>query len=182
MAAEGPSPEVTVSTERAFQGKRLSVRVEQVRLADGTLTRRDIVDHPDSVVIVPVDADGNLLLVRQYRKAPEVELVELPAGVIEGDASPADAAMRELREETGMAAERLIPLGSFYAAPGSMTECLHAFLAIGLREDPLLADHDERIVLERVPFAQALAKARAGVFHDAKTLASLLMAEDKLPR
>ncbi len=170
------SPEETISTERAFQGRRLSVRVDKVRLTDGTITTRDIVDHPNSVCIVAVDEAGNVLLVRQYRKAPERELLELPAGVIDPGEEPLVAAQRELREETGYSASELRQLGYFFAAPGSMTECLFSFLATGLCEDALSPDDDERIQLERMPFDDVVRMARAGEIHDAKTLASLLLA------
>ncbi|MEX2430395.1 MAG: NUDIX hydrolase [Dehalococcoidia bacterium] len=171
------SPEETISTERAFEGRRVSVRVERVRLTDGTITTRDIVDHPNSVCIVAVDDDGNVLFVRQYRKAPERELLELPAGVLNAGEEPLAAAQRELQEETGYAAGTLRQLGYFFAAPGSMTECLYAFLATGLREDALAPDDDERIQLERLPFDEALRMAWAGDLHDAKTLACLLLAQ-----
>lgn len=180
--AGGPSaaPEVTVGVEREFVGKRIKVRLDRVRLADGTETLRDVVLHPNAVVIVALDDEGNVLLVRQYRKALERELLELPAGVIEGDDEPLPSAQRELREETGYSAGSLKPLGYFFAAPGSMTECLYSFLARDLTYDPLPADHDERIDLLRVPFAEAIAMARRGDLNDAKTLASLLLAEGLL--
>jgi ADP-ribose pyrophosphatase len=170
-------PEETLSTERVFEGKRISVRVERVRLPDGTESTRDIVDHPDAVVIVPIADNGDVLFVRQYRKAPDVELLELPAGVMDPGETPLEAAQRELREETGFAASELVEMGSFYSAPGTMTECLYSFLATGLVADPLPADFDERLELVRMPFDTALDQARAGALHDAKTLASLLLAE-----
>jgi ADP-ribose pyrophosphatase len=170
-------PEVTVRSERMYEGRRISVRLEHVRLSDGTESTRDIVDHPDAVVILAVDGAGDLLFVRQYRKAPEVELLELPAGVMDpGETDPLKSAQRELREETGYAAGELIPLGSFYSAPGTMTERLYCFLARGLTYDPLPADDDERIELERMSFTDAVAAARAGELQDSKTLASLLLA------
>jgi ADP-ribose pyrophosphatase len=170
-------PEVTISSERKYVGKRLSVRLEHVRLADGTESTRDIVDHPNTVVILAIDDDGNVLFVRQYRKAPEKELLELPGGVMEAGEDPLSSAQRELREETGYAAGKIVALGSFYSAPGSMTELLYSFLATELRYDPLPADEDERIELERMPFADAVNAARGGVFQDSKTLASLFLAQ-----
>ena len=195
-------PERTVAVERELAGRRVTLRVERVVLQDGTETLRDVVQHPDSVVIVPLEDDGNVVMVRQYRKAAGRELLEFPAGMMESaaspdaspldadaspdasprdadaspDASPLDAARRELREETGLDATHLVELGNFFAAPGSMTERLHAFLATGLFPNPLAPDEDERITLERLPFAEAVRLARAGELNDAKTLASLLLA------
>ena len=173
-------PEETVSSERVFAGKRFGVRVVRVRLADGTETVREIVESPDTVVIVAVDDQQNLLLVRQYRKAIERELLELPAGIIEGDDQPLESAQRELREETGFAAAELTELGSFYAGPGSLTDRIYAFLGTGLVHDPLDPDEDERIELARMSFREAVEMARAGDFHDAKTIASLLLAERRV--
>ena len=157
-------------------GRRSTLRVERLVLPDGTETVRDTLYHPDSVAILPLDDDGNVVLVRQYRSAAGRELLELPAGVIEGDEPPVDAARRELREETGFDANELVALGSFFASPGSMTERLHSFLARGLFPNPLAPDDDERITLERLPFDEAVRMARAGELNDAKTLASLLLA------
>ena len=175
-------PEVTISSERKYEGKRISVRLEHVRLADGTESTRDIVDHPDAVVILAIDDDGNALFVRQYRKAPETELLELPAGVMDPDETPLESAQRELREETGYAAGKMVELGSFYSAPGTMTELLHSFLARDLKHDPLPADDDERIELERMSFDEAVKAAHEGAFRDAKTLASLFLAQPVLNR
>ena len=169
-------PERTIAVERELVGKRVTLRVERVVLQDGTETLRDIVQHPSSVVIVPLEDDGNVVMVRQYRKAAGRELLEFPAGVMEDDATPLDAARRELREETGLDATELVEIGNFFAAPGSMTERLHSFLATGLFANPLAPDDDERITLERLPFAEVVRMARAGELNDAKSLASLLLA------
>ncbi|MEE8518126.1 MAG: NUDIX hydrolase [Dehalococcoidia bacterium] len=173
-------PEITISTERVFQGRRINVRVDRVRLSDGTESSREIIEHPNAVVIVAVDDQRNVLFVRQYRKAPETELFELPAGVIDPGEDPPTAALRELREETGCSADRLEQIGYFYSAPGTMTEKLYAFLATGLKADPLPPDEDERIEVERVPLDRALEMARAGEINDAKSLASLLLAEPRI--
>ena len=173
-------PEVTIAVEREHVGKRIKVRLERIRLADGTETLRDIVQHPDAVVIVAVDGDRNVLFVRQYRRAAGKELTELPAGVMDPGETPLESALRELREETGHSAARMTKLGSFFSAPGTMTECLHAFLAQELSHDPLPADEDERIEVERMPFDRAVEQARDGAFEDAKTLAALFLATPHL--
>ena len=173
-------PETTVSSERVFEGTSFVIRIDRMRLADGTEAVREVAESPNAVVIVAVDDDQNLLLVRQYRFAVGRELLELPAGMIEGGDSPMASAQRELREETGFAAAELTELGHFYAAPGGLTECVYAFLGTGLTHDPLAPDADERIELVRMGFREAVEMARAGGFHDAKTIASLLLAERRV--
>ena len=173
-------PEQTVSSERVFAGTSFVIRLDRMRLADGTEAVREVAESADSVVIVAVDEDQNLLLVRQYRFSIGHELLELPAGSIEGDEPPIESAQRELREETGFAAGELTELGHFYVGPGGMTECLYAFLGTGLMLDPLAPDADERIELVRMGFGEAVELARAGGFHDLKTIAALLLAERRV--
>ena len=173
-------PERTVSSERVFEGTSFVIRVDRMRLADGTEAVREVAESANSVAIVAVDDDQKLLLVRQFRFPVGREMLELPAGVIVGDEPPVASAQRELREETGFAAAELTELGHFYVAPGGVTECLYAFLGTGLTHDPLAPDADERIELVRMGFREALEMARAGGFHDAKTIASLLLAERRV--
>ena len=173
-------PEQAVSSDRVFAGTSFVIRVDRMRLADGTEAVREVAESDDSVVIIAVDDDQNLLLVRQYRFPVGHELLELPAGSIESEEPPIEAAQRELREETGFAAGELSELGHFYIGPGGMTECLYAFLGTGLTPAPLAPDDDERIELVRMGFREAVEMARAGGFHDAKTIASLLLAERRV--
>ena len=173
-------PERTLETERIYRGECIGVRKDRVSLSDGTITYREIVEHPNAVCIVAVDDQRNVLMVRQYRKSAEVALLEVPAGTIEEGESPEACAERELREETGFGAGRLQPLGEFWTTPGFTTELMYAFLATGLRADTLPADFDERIELERVPLLQAMEMARTGKVNDAKSIAALLMAEPLL--
>jgi len=101
-------------------------------------------------------------------------------GSLDAGESPEQAAVRELREETGYSAERLEEIGSFYSAPGTMTEMLYAYLASGLNVDPLPADEYERIEVERIAWPRALEMARSGEIIDAKSLATLLLAESRV--
>ena len=175
-----PEPEKTVSSERVYEGSRINVRRDIVSLPDGGTAQRDIVEHPDAVSIVAVDSDNNVVLVRQYRRAPKLFLLEVPAGVMDPGEEPIQTAQRELREETGFAAATLDFLGDFYTAPGILTERMYAFLATGLTEDALPPDEDEDIEVERVPLAKAMEMARSGELNDAKSIVSLLMAERRL--
>jgi ADP-ribose pyrophosphatase len=167
-------PEV-VGSERVFDGKALSVRVDALREAGGATYAREVVEYGVAVVLVPVDADGRLLMVRQYRHPVGRWLLELPAGGVDDrDASPEDAALRELREETGHRGT-LTRIGGLYLAPGYSDEYQHMYAAHGLVEDPLDADEDEDLVLERVTLDDALALVDAGDICDAKSIAALLM-------
>jgi ADP-ribose pyrophosphatase len=166
-------PEV-VSTRRVFDGKLIGVRVDTLR-DGGREYQREIVEYGQAVVLAPVDADGRLLMVRQYRHATGQWLLELPAGgVDDSDASPEAAALRELREETGHRGT-LTRIGGMYLAPGYSEEYQHVYAATHLVEDALDADDDEDLQLERVALDEALRMVDEGVIRDAKSIAGLLM-------
>ena len=159
-----------------FAGTVITVFVDAVPMEDGTEARMEVVRHPDAVTIVPLDAEGRVVMVRQHRHAAGRSLLELPAGKIDQGELPAQAAQRELREETGLAAAALRPLGGFYAAPGILTEYLHLFVASGLTPSPLDPDPLEMIDVVRVPPPEARRMVACGEIRDAKTVAGLAMA------
>ena len=171
----------TLQSEPAYQGKAFRVRRDQVRLPDGQLTRLDIVEHIGAVTILPLDADGRIWFVRQYRHAAAQELLELPAGTLEPGEPPEACARREIREETGLAAGELHKLGEFFLAPGYSTEYMHVFLATDLRPDPLPGDQDEFLSVEALPVGKVFEMIARGEIQDAKTLAALLLARAWLP-
>ena len=154
----------------------MTVRVDRVRLPNGSEATREVVGHADAVTIVPVDEDCNVVLVRQYRHALGASLLELPAGAIDEGEEPAVAAQRELREETGLAAGRLVLLGGFYSAPGFLTEYLHLFLGTELTPSPLEPDSDEFVEVVRIPVAELQAMIARGDVLDSKTIAGVAMA------
>jgi len=163
-------------TKNVYSGRVFDVRQDQVRLPNGKTMQLDIVDHPGAVVIVPVDSDGKIWLIRQYRHAAGKDLLELPAGVVEAGENFEEGALRELREEIGMTAGKIQKIGEFYIAPGYSTEYLFIYLASELRPDPLPGDEDEFIQVVPMPADQAIALAQTGQIPDAKTLAALLLA------
>lgn len=169
-------PEKQLSSEPKFDGKIVRLRVDTVLLPNGEQSTREIIDHANAVVIVPVDSEDNVLLVRQYRYAVEETLLEAPAGLIDDSEDPDDAAQRELREETGYASRSLRPLGGFWSSPGFCTEYLYAYLARDLVPSPLSPDDDEFIEVERQPISRIPQLIRLGEIQDAKTIAALLMA------
>ncbi len=171
-----------LKSEIVYPGRAFTIRRDTLRLPDGHETRFDIVEHPGSVVILPVDDQGNLLFVRQYRHAAGLDLLELPAGTLDEGEAPETCARREIREETGMAAGNLEHLGGFYLAPGYSTEYMHVYLATGLRPDPLEADADEFLTVEVIPLGMALEMARRGEIPDAKSLAAIFLAQSHLEK
>ena len=175
MPADEPGTERVVSSRRIHDGRIASLREDTVALANGREALREIVEHDDVVAIVPVDADGNVLLVRQYRLAAEGVLLEVPAGMVDKGEDVAAAAQRELREETGHRAAEMQRLTGFFVSPGFCTEFVHVFLASGLSEAPLAADEDEDLALVRMPLAEAVALVRSGEIRDAKSIVGLLM-------
>jgi ADP-ribose pyrophosphatase len=166
-----------VDQEITYKGRAFTVRRDHLRTPGGNLVKYDIIEHVGSVILVPVDADGNLHFVRQYRHAAQLELLELPAGTLEVGEDPAECANRELREEIGMSAANITEIGSFYLAPGYSTELMHVYLAKDLNHDPLEADADEYLDVIHIPVTEAYRMASAGEMQDAKSLAALLLAK-----
>lgn len=167
-------------SEPLLQGRAFKIRRDYLKTPDGQETKFDIVEHGGSVVIIPFDEDGNLLFVRQYRHAAGMDMLELPAGTRNGDEPFEECAAREIREETGMEAGKLIHVGSFYLAPGYSTEYMGVFLATVLKHNPLEADDDEFLTVEKIPVKEAFRMAEHGEMPDAKSLAALLMARSYL--
>ena len=169
-----------IKSEVLLQGRAFKVRRDTLKTPDDRETKWEIVEHGGSVVILPVDGEGNLLFVRQYRTAVGKELLELPAGTRDGNEPFEECAAREIREETGMEAGKLQKLGEFYLVPGYSTELMAAFLATDLKENPLDADEDEFLDLQKIPIKQAIEMAERGEIQDAKSLAALLLGRSHL--
>ena len=172
----------TLKSETVYQGRVFEIHRDQVRYPDGRLVNLDIVAHRGAVTLIPVDEDGRIWFVRQYRHAAKKMLLELPAGVMDEGEGPETSAGRELREEIGMAAGKLEKIGEFYLAPGYSTEFMHVYLAWDLTSSPLPGDEDEAIEVEKIPFQQVLEMATKGQIQDAKSLSALLLASDRLAK
>lgn len=168
-------PEVGVSEETVYEGKLITVVKEMVRLPDGRERPREIVRHPGAVALVPVDADGRLVLVRQYRRAAGKVLLEIPAGTREPNEDAETCARRELREEVGYDAGRVERLGGFYSAPGFCTEYLDCYLLTDLTEGRDDADDDEDIEVVHLSADEAQDAIRKGEICDAKSICGILM-------
>ncbi|MCS6903167.1 MAG: NUDIX hydrolase [Candidatus Bipolaricaulota bacterium] len=165
--------EKTYRSERVFQGRLLTLRVEEVVLADGRRARREIVEHPGAVAILAVDDQQRVALVRQFRRAADRELWEVPAGTLEPGEAPLECARRELQEETGFSANEWQHLLTFYTAPGFCTEKMYLFLAQELRPVAQKTEvADEQIEVRFYPRSEI--ERMLAEFHDAKTLVALL--------
>ena len=171
-----PDNEPTISSRHIYSGRIIDVRVDTVRLQNGRESTREIVDHAPSVCVVPVDADGNVLMVSQYRKPVDQFLLEVPAGGIEQGETPEEATRRELQEEIGHTAGDLLALSAFWLAPGWCSEYMYAFLATDLEPAALDSDEDEFIDVVRIPLPEVQNAIASGQVQDAKSVASLLLA------
>jgi ADP-ribose pyrophosphatase len=174
--------ERVVDRNGIHHGRYLTFQVDTIERTDGSRGTREIVAHPGAVAILAIDEQDRVLLVRQYRVAVGEALLEVPAGTLDvaEDGSiedPDHAAPRELEEETGMRAGSWRRIARFFTAPGFASEEMHLYLATDLRPadtDRLGPDEDERLLLERVPWREAVAAAERGELRDGKTLVALL--------
>jgi ADP-ribose diphosphatase len=172
-----------IKSEMLVQGRTFKLRRDYLKTPDGRETKFEIIEHGGSVVIIPVDSDGNILFVRQYRHAAGADLLELPAGTRDSVEEPyEECAAREIREETGMEAGKIEKVGEFYLAPGYSTEFMGVFLATELKHNPLKADDDEFLSVEKMPVKKAFEMAERGEMPDAKSLAALLLAKPHLEK
>ena len=171
-----------IKSETILQGRAFKIRRDTLKTPDGLETKLEIIEHGGSVVILPIDDEGNILFVRQYRHATGKDLLELPAGTRNSAEPYEDCAARETREETGMEAGSLEKIGEFYLAPGYSTEFMAVFLATGLKDNPLDPDEDEVLSIEKIPVKKAFEMALSGKLPDAKSLAALLFAKSHLEK
>ena len=165
--------EETISSKEIFKGRILNLRVDTVRLPDSKESTREIVEHAGAVAIIALDEEGNIIMVRQYRKAVEQVLLEIPAGTLEAEEDPLVCAQRELREETGYTADHWQKILSYYSAPGFCNEQLHIYLAKGLHEGQGETDEDEFVETVRLPLLDAYQMIFSGEIVDGKSIISL---------
>ena len=160
-----------------YKGRIVDLRLERVTLPNGTVVDLELMHHPGASAVAAVDEACQVVLIRQYRHAAGGYIWELPAGVLDGPEAPAACAARELREEVGLVAKELRPLGSMLTTPGFCDERIHLFLARGLRDEGHSHEPDEVIAeIRRVPLADALEMIRVGEIVDGKTIAGLHLA------
>ena len=170
--------EESLRREQLVDGQLLKVYRDDVRLPDGNTSVREWIDHPGASAVVPLFDDGTTLLVKQFRFPAGRVFLEVPAGKLdEHGEDPEEVARRELEEETGWRAGRLYSLGAWYPCIGYSNEQIHFFLAEDLTEGDRSLSEGEFLEVVRLPFEEAVARAKAGELHDLKTVWALLAAD-----
>jgi ADP-ribose pyrophosphatase len=164
--------ETWIERNRVFEGKVVSMSAGRVRMDDGTIAEREVVEHPGGVAIVPVLGDS-VILIRQYRIAIGQDILEIPAGKLEGDEDPEHRGRHELEEETGFRAGRMVSAGSIYASVGYTTEEIHLFLALDLVKVGQNLEPDECIGVVPIALAEIEQQLALNGLKDAKTIVGL---------
>jgi len=162
--------EKTMKTEKIYEGKILNLRIDMVELPDKKYSKREIVEHPGAVAIAALTDDNEIILVKQYRKAVEKELVEIPGGKVEISEEPREAAVRELKEETGFSADKMEYICEFYTSPGFTNEKLYLFLATGLKAGESHPENDEYIDVLKFKLDNLVDMVWKGQILDSKTI------------
>ncbi len=172
--------EKQITTKTVYEGRIVTVKNDTAELINGSVVYREVVEHPGGVAIVPVDSNGDVHMVRQYRYPMREELLEIPAGKLEYGEAPYDCAVRELSEETGCTAGRIVSLGAFYPSPGFSREILYIYLATELVHGEMNLDEDELLSVEAVQLDTLVEQIMSGGIKDAKTIIGILKAKNYL--
>ena len=174
--------EKTVKENVVYDGKILRVRVDEVELHNGRITKREVCDHRGGVAVLPVTDAGDVILVTQFRYPYMKTVLEIPAGKLEDGEEPLLCGMRELREETGYEAGEITSLGHLYPSPGYTNEKIYLFMARALSAGDASPDEGEFVSVRKIPMEQALSMVEKDEIHDAKTVAAILKAARILGR
>ena len=169
--------EKKLSSRQIFDGVVVKLFVDEVELPNGEKSVREIVRHPGAVCVVPVDSDGNVIMVRQFRYAFGQVLLEIPAGKLERGEEPLPAAMRELEEETGTVAGKIEYMGELYTTVAIFDEKIHMYLATDLTYKDAHPDQDEFLEVEKVPLDTLVKMVMNGEIKDSKTQVAILKAD-----
>jgi ADP-ribose pyrophosphatase len=172
--------EELVKSDYVYRGRVLNLRLDTVRVKDGDVTLREIVEHHGAVAMIPLDEANHVTLVKQWRAATGRVMLEIPAGTLEVDEKPEEGAPRELLEETGLTAGRLEFLVRFFPSPGILTEEMFLYLARDLSEGQQQLMGDEDIEVVKLPLEEAIQRIGTGEIADAKTIVGLLMTREKI--
>lgn len=166
--------EKTLQSNYLYRGRIVNLRIDRVELPNGKESEREVIEHAGAVGIVPVTSDNKIILVKQFRKALDQEIIEIPAGKLDPGENPADCAHRELQEEIGFKPGKLDFMFSCYTSPGFSNEIVYIYVARDLQESKIKCDDDEFITTLEVSLQEALHMIKNGVIKDSKTISGIL--------
>lgn len=167
-------PYEIIDSQVAFKGKVIDIKLDTISLPDGNTTKREVVLRGDATAVVPIDKDGNVVLVEQYRHPALSMVLEIPAGMLEEGEDPKECAIRELEEETSLIAKSITHMTTMYPAIGICTEKIHIYLAKDLEQGNFNFDDDEFIEVKKIPLEEAINLIYTGQIIDSKTIVGLL--------
>ena len=172
--------EKRIDGEIKYKGVIVTVHLDRAELSNGKIVKREVVEHPGGVTILPVDENGMCTMVRQFRYPFGRMMLEAPAGKLEPGEDPKESAVRELSEETGYTADEWIDFGACCTSPGFSSEVLHVYMAMGLHAGRSHPDEDEFLNTEKIHLSELSRMVMAGEIDDAKTIVAVLKAEKYL--
>ncbi|WP_413380285.1 NUDIX domain-containing protein [Alkalihalobacillus sp. 1P02AB] len=162
--------EKTIGKQDIYKGRIISLQLEDVILPNGEQSKREVVKHPGAVGVIPITSDGKIVMVRQYRKALEKVIIEIPAGKLDVNEEPLLCAKRELQEETGYVSDSMEFIVSFYTSPGFADELIYIYVAEGLTKREISLDADEFLDVLEISLEEAEQMIKEQKIHDAKTI------------
>ena len=174
--------EKSIKSDLIFEGEILSVRVDTVAMPDGRTATREIVDHSGGVCVVPITDNGEVIMVRQFRKPLETEVLEIPAGKLNEGEDHYECGVRELEEETGYKSNNIVYLGHIFPTPGFVNETIHIYLATELYKGAAKLDLDEYLVVEKMPLDTLVNMIMKNEINDSKTVVGILKAKEYLAK
>lgn len=172
--------EKKISSEIIFSGEIIKLYLDRVKLPSSKIATREKVSHPGAVGIVPVNSEGKIFLVKQYRYPVKKVLMEIPAGKIDKNEIPLECARRELREEIGAEGGNFIHLITFYSSPGFCDEIMHLYLAVNFNRGENNPEDDEFLQVVEINLKDAMSYINSGRLKDAKTIIGIILAGNYL--
>lgn len=171
-----------INRQEVYKGKIFTVAEDTIQFPNGKEAKWDVLLHSGATAVVPIDEDGNIVLVEQYRCVEDGPILEIPAGKLEEGEDPATCASRELEEETGYKAKQLIPISSIYSAVGFSDEIIQIFAAIGLDKGVQNLDEDEYVTIKKYTMDEVVDMIIGGEIKDSKTVSSILTVKEMILR
>lgn len=176
------NPYDIIKSEKVYKGKIIDVVKDVIVLPDGKQAEREVVLHGNASAIIPIDKDGNIIFVKQYRHAVKSEVLEIPAGMFEDNEDPLLCAKRELEEETSFIAKNIKLIVKMYSSIGFCTEMLYIYLADELEQGKFNFDDDEFIAIEKYPLEKVIEMIHKGEILDSKTIVAVFAYNEMLSK